>query len=236
MDNPFLIPFIQHVDAHTSIENLSAMLDRHPRNAIQHAPWNNGAATPEVAFAIAHNAEAILLKYYVTEQEIKASYHEFNDPVYEDSCVEFFISFQDEPEYYNLEFNCAGTARVQFGPGKQDRVFIPASRLESIRYLVSIRNKSEASISWELTLYLPLLVFKFHPDLDLAQTPSRINLFKCGDGLRQPHFLCWRNIIAEKPDFHLPAFFKDAIFKKPEPHQENRTSEPFGTADITNKS
>lgn len=212
MANPFLIPFLPQVDAITPIEILSKKLDSLSSNRITYAPWEEGTVLPEAAFSIAHNAKAILLKYYVTEQQIKATYHEFNDPVYEDSCVEFFISFNNEAEYYNLEFNCAGTARVQFGPGKTERNFICAKRLEAIRYLVSIRNASAAGVSWELTLYLPKELFKFHPNLQLEQTPVRLNFYKCGDALPVPHFLCWSNIIADKPEFHLPAFFKDAIF------------------------
>ncbi len=212
MDNPFLIPFLPDVDTRTSIEKLSDKLDSQMRNPISYAPWKDGAVLPDAAFAVAHNSEAILLKYYVTEQQIKATYHDFNDPVYEDSCVEFFISFNNEAAYYNLEFNCAGTSRVQFGPGKTERTFISPKCLKAIRYLVSIRNESAAGISWELTLYLPKDIFTFHPDLNLEQTPARLNFFKCGDALPQPHFLCWSNIIADKPEFHLPAFFKDAIF------------------------
>lgn len=213
MANPFLIPYLDQVDEQTPLETISGKLDALERNEIAFAPWADEHVLPSVGFAIAHSREAILLKYYVHEQEIKATYHNFNDPVYEDSCVEFFIAFDDEAAYYNLEFNCAGTARVQFGPGKQDRVFIPPGLLEGIRYHVSIRNNTGAGINWELTLYLPVALFNFHPNLQLEQSPARVNFFKCGDALQQPHFLCWSNILADKPEFHLPVFFKDAIFK-----------------------
>lgn len=221
MAEPFIIPFLQHPAEHATIAHLAQMLDELERNPIGFAPWATGAVLPQAYFTIAHNTEAILLKYYVQEREIKAIFRELNDPVYEDTCVEFFIAFNDEAEYYNLEFNCAGTARVQFGPGKQDRDFIPASLLESIRYQTSIQNKSGGGIYWELTLLLPREIFKFHANLQLEQTPAKVNFFKCGDGLLQPHFLCWSNIIAEEPEFHLPAFFKDAIFKNKAQLTEN---------------
>ncbi len=234
MAEPFSISFLPQVDQQTSIEALSDLLDGVARQPVAHAPWADGTAVPKVDFAIAHNAEAILLKYYVQEKEIKAQYHKLNDPVYEDSCVEFFIAFNDEAAYYNLEFNCAGTARVQYGPGKHDRVFIPDHLLERIRFHISIRNKSEAGICWELTLLLPKETFKFHPNLVLEQTPARVNFFKCGDRLPRPHFLCWSNIIADSPEFHLPAFFKDAIFKSRALTEENTNAVPSWTA-ITNK-
>jgi hypothetical protein len=214
MANPFDIPFLPKVGAHTQMEELSERLDQLEPNGIIFAPWATGAELPAVSFTIAHNSDAILLKYYVTEPEIKATYHNFNDPVYEDSCVEWFISFGNEADYYNLEFNCAGTARMAFGADRNERTFISARRLEAIRYMASIGNDSAAGINWTLTLYLPKQLFKFHPNLQLEQTPVRVNFYKCGDGLSQPHFLCWSNIIADKPNFHLPAFFKEATFNK----------------------
>jgi len=33
------------------------------------------------------------------------------------------------------------------------------------------------------------------------------NFYKCGDGLSKPHYLSWKPIVAEKPDFHRPEFF-----------------------------
>jgi len=224
------IPYLAEANEPTGIENLSQWLDELPQHAIGYAPWATGAELPEVSFAIAHNSGAILLKYYVHEREIKAAYHQLNDPVYEDSCVEFFIAFNGDAAYYNLEFNCAGTARVQFGPGKQDREFVPAELLESIRYHVSIHNEADAGVYWELTLVIPKEIFMFHPDLQLEQTPASVNFFKCGDGLPQPHFLCWSNIIADSPDFHLPAFFKDAIFKSEALNIEKPDAEPLWSA------
>jgi hypothetical protein len=234
MAEPLIIPFLQHANEKQMIEHLSEMLDELERNPIGYAPWANGAATPEAGFTIAHNTGAILLKYYVQEREIRAVYHQLNDPVYEDSCVEFFIAFNDEPEYYNLEFNCAGTARVQFGPGKQERAFIPGHLLESIRYHISIQNRSDAGICWELTLLIPKEIFKYHPNLQLEQTAARVNFYKCGDSLPQPHFLCWSNIIADRPEFHLPAFFKDATFNSKAQLTENNSAGSLSPA-LTNK-
>lgn len=60
---------------------------------------------------------------------------------------------------------------------------------------------------WELTLMIPLEVFSYHQINSLKGRQSKVNFFKCGDELPEPHFLAWRNIIAASPDFHLPDFF-----------------------------
>ena len=42
---------------------------------------------------------------------------------------------------------------------------------------------------------------------------ARMNLYKCGDNLSHPHFLSWRPIATEKPDFHRPEFFERVKFQ-----------------------
>jgi hypothetical protein len=42
----------------------------------------------------------------------------------------------------------------------------------------------------------------------------RANFYKCGDDLPEPHFLSWNNIIADKPDFHLPQYFGTLTFER----------------------
>ena len=224
MANPFTIPYLALQEASPTIEVISAGMDTLARQSLKYAPWAQESANlPTVDFAIAHHSTAILLKYYVHEQEIRAMYHKLNDPVYEDSCVECFISFDDDASYYNLEFNCAGTARVEYGPSRHERTFISPKLLEDIRFHVCVQNETPTGISWSITLYLPLTIFDFHRELVLEESKARVNFYKCGDALPEPHFLCWSNIEATNPDFHLPAFFKDAIFKTQANHKPINT-------------
>ncbi len=118
---------IPYLDGFDSIGDISRVLDGYGRRDIKYAPWANGTMQPQASFALAYSADAIYLKYYVSEYALKAQYTHFNDPVFEDSCVEFFIAFDDDESYYNLEFNCMGTSRGQYGPHKLGRTFIPAS-------------------------------------------------------------------------------------------------------------
>src|SRR6056297_1531811 len=67
---------------------------------IQELNWKNYPYLPGVAFRIGHVGNGIWLKYYVAEKYILARETRTNGDVYKDSCVEFFISF-DETNYYN---------------------------------------------------------------------------------------------------------------------------------------
>src|SRR5882762_1117564 len=111
---------LENIHSNTEIKVMSFLIDKVKRNELSHAPWKKYDYVPVVEFAIAYTADAVFLKYYVTEKSIRAINNEVNSTVWEDSCVEFFISFDNEESYYNFEFNCIGTARVGYGKSKHD--------------------------------------------------------------------------------------------------------------------
>ncbi|WP_454801201.1 carbohydrate-binding family 9-like protein [Mucilaginibacter phyllosphaerae] len=206
------IPYLNGFDDLYNLEDVSKVLDGYERMHIKHAPWANGGKLPSASFALAYGSNEIYLKYYVAEHTLKAEYSKFNDPVFEDSCVEFFVAFDDDASYYNLEFNCMGTCRAQYGQHKTGRTFLPVSLLKTIKHQTLIKNNTVGNIQWELTLCIPKKIFKYHPRLSFADSRAKVNLFKCGDGLPEPHFLCWNRIEAQKPEFHLSRFFKEITF------------------------
>lgn len=202
------VPFILQ-DESASINELSNKLDDISKELIANVPWESYPYKPEVAFAIAHGKDAIFLKFYVEEKHLRAVNSEPNEPVYEDSCVEFFISFEDEAEYYNFEFNCAGTCLLGFGKGRDGRELISPEIIKKITSQSTLRpaTNAEANIGWELTLAIPFSSFSYHEIASLKGKKCRANFYKCGDKLPEPHFLAWNTILSETPNFHLPEFF-----------------------------
>jgi hypothetical protein len=97
------------------IDGVRGLLDQQPKQQIDNLLWSITGYKPEVSFAMAYTNTSILLKYYVIEEHIKASYNEINDPVFKDTCVEFFVAFNGDDRYYNLEFNCIGTPLMAYG-------------------------------------------------------------------------------------------------------------------------
>jgi len=208
------IPYIpaQVMEAGNPTEDISAILNRHNRHTLTPAQWCANAAGVKTEFSIAYTDEHLLVKYYVSEPEVKAAYSLTNDPVYKDSCVELFIAFNDDDAYYNLEFNCAGTCLAQYGTNRTDRKFLPVNVLSDIRHMTTVKALAEGNIGWELTLIIPAAMFIHHPQLELSAGSARINAYKCGDDLQQPHYLCWGQIDSAEPDFHLSRFFKAVRF------------------------
>src|SRR5215203_2776745 len=102
------VPLLDILHKTSPTEQVSATLNTLIRHEMDIAPWTDFNYVPRVEFTIAHNNDCIFLKYYVVEVVIKAAYYQPNDPVYKDSCVEFFVAFNNEEDYYNIEFNAIG--------------------------------------------------------------------------------------------------------------------------------
>jgi hypothetical protein len=186
---------------------LDRVLNALPKQAIAEAPWPAYPYKPAVQFVMGYQANYIFLKYFVAEKAIRAVANQVNGKVWEDSCVEFFISFEDAA-YYNLEFNCMGTALIGYGPSKNERNRLPAPIVEQIiTHAVITRQPAKNSVQWELTLCIPVTSFIHHQPLTLSGRQCRANFYKCGDLLPEPHFITWSGIDTAEPNFHVPASF-----------------------------
>lgn len=72
----------------------------------------------------------------------------------------------------------------------------------------------EGDNRWSVVLAIPPQALFMHSLMDWSGLKAKVNLYKCGDKLSQPHFLSWKPISAPKPDFHLPEFFEQIKFSK----------------------
>lgn len=209
------VPYLNYLACNTDLKEISREMDKLNHHAINQAPWSGYPYKPKVLFTIAYTRDAILLKYFVQEKSIHVSCYTTNSPVHRDSCVEFFISFNDETSYYNLEFNCIGTCYAAFGSSRNDRQLLPAALLAKIRRLAEVESMEDAIkkyVQWQLTLVVPLEIFRHHELEQLKNRNCNVNFYKCGDALPEPHFLSWNKITADAPDFHLPAYFGQMEF------------------------
>src|SRR3546814_2213205 len=127
------IPFLGGINPHTTAEELLANMAPLAASELREVPWKAFPYRPSVHFKIAHTAVGILLLYEVQEKHVKAVYRNTNDPVYKDSCVEFFLSF-DGSTYYNLEFNCIGTGLIGYDPAQRaERKRLPRETIERVK-------------------------------------------------------------------------------------------------------
>lgn len=176
---------------------------------IEHDNWNYPVDS-KVNFGMAYDSDNLYLRYKVNEQHPKAVSTDTNGPVWEDSCVEFFLAFSDA-EYYNMEFNCIGTRLVGLGTSNKDREWLPESVVESIETQPSLGREpidlEDTPTEWEMIIKIPKAVFGNNVENFAAGQNYKANFYKCGDNQKQTHFLSWNPIGHETPNFHLPTFF-----------------------------
>lgn len=207
--NQLNVPSAPAIKRTKSIEDISYSLDQLPKNLIGMIPWAEYNYKPNVKFAITHSNDCLFLKFYVSEKAIRAVYCNTNDPVHKDSCVEFFVAFNNDKNYYNLEFNCIGTCHAGYGADRHERESLPEEVLSNIKSKAVIKqaNKTDQNINWELTLIIPIEVFCKHSLTNFHGVKGKANFFKCGDDLPVPHYLAWNDIKSKTPNFHLSEYF-----------------------------
>ena len=178
--------------------------------------WKEYDYKPRVSLAIAYSDYEIFLKYYVIENYFKAEKTETNQMVCEDSCVEFFVSPEDDGIYYNLEFNGIGTCLLGSGTGRENSKRADPEIIAGIRRLTSSGVKpvteKEGKFEWTITVAIPFGVFFHHKVKELKGRTIRANFYKCGDMLKVPHYVTWNPIGTEKPDYHQPKYFGELRF------------------------
>jgi hypothetical protein len=208
------VPFFYQMDKHSSVDEISILLDDATnREVIALMPWPKFNYKPKVSFAVGYSSDYLLVKFYVAEQYLQAVYNNINDPVHKDSCVEIFIAFDNDESYYNLEFNSVGTCFAGYGRNRDDRKNLPINIIQQIKHQTLVKNRDfNEGICWELTLMIPNEVFCYHKIISLKERTCRVNLYKCGDDLPEPHFLTWNEVYSDEPDFHLPQFFGNMQF------------------------
>lgn len=213
--NTITVPFLEGINQRTTAEELLVTMDSLVATPLKEVPWADFPYRPSVQFRIAHTAVGILLLYDVQEKHVKSVYRNTNEPVYKDSCVEFFLSF-DGVNYYNMEFNCLGTGLIGYGPAvKSARKRLAVETIEQVKTYGRIfpDTLESGDTAWQLLLHIPLAVFEAHSINSLTGLQCTGNFYKCGDDLPGPHYVAWNPINHPTPNFHLPQHFGTLRFQ-----------------------
>ena len=197
----------------TEAIQIPALLDKegvdfHP---INHVNWKEYPYCPDVQFRIAYCDEGLLLHYKVNEESVRAKYTTDNDPVWTDSCVEFFSIPAADGVYYNMEFNCIGTILIGAGAERKGRTRAQQDITHLVKRWSSLGRlpfeERSGGVDWELALLIPYRAYFLHQIASLEGQTILANFYKCGDELSTPHFVSWSPIVTDKPYFHCPEYF-----------------------------
>ena len=184
-----------------------ADIDKFAAAAVDCVQWPEAFPyKPKVKVRVAHDADALLVRFDVVENGLRAVCTHLNGPVWEDDCVEFFVKTPGSGYYYNFETNCIGIGLAAKRVSRDECVHFDDETMAKLGHHSSVPCEPvdlEGEHSWSLELKVPFSVLDCGPKPEVLEG----NFYKCGDKTAVPHFLCWNPIETPKPDFHRPEYF-----------------------------
>jgi hypothetical protein len=178
-------------------------------------PGSSPRNRPETAVKLLHDSSSIYVFFHVTDPFLLCRYTRFNEPVYTDSCVEFFFSPGGEDGYFNVETNCLGTQLISHvKAGKAVRFSEEEGNSIKPVPMITGPDQKTGKMVWTIGYTLDMELFqKYIPGLiPLSGKKWRGNFYKCGDDLPEAHWASWAPIGPEI-QFHVPEYFAPIIFE-----------------------
>lgn len=177
---------------------------------------------PKTKVKLLYDEEHLYGIFLVEDRFVQCVVEENNGPVYEDSCVEFFFSPDENNPlfYFNLEMNCGGVALMQFAtePRKKFNYILP-SEIAQVEIAHSLPNKVfpeiQEEVLWTIEFKLPFTILSRYSTISYPK-PGVVwkgNFYKTASKTSNPHYITWSFIDRPNPDFHLPEFFGSLVFQ-----------------------
>jgi hypothetical protein len=186
-----------------------------PALAIDTYLWLTNGYEPRVEARLCWSPQFLYVFFRVGEKEPLVRYRKFQDPVYKDSCVEFFVDMFPEKHlgYVNLEMNAAGTLLAAFGPDRNHRRPLWPEDLAGLGLLTGQEWWEEVGAAWRVEYKVPLALFqRLYAEEIRPGHRAAANFYKCGDETEVPHYGAWSPVGTPAPDFHRPEFFGELVF------------------------
>jgi hypothetical protein len=171
---------------------------------------------PVVQAKMMYDNENLYVIFLVKDRFVRCITKDFNGPVWEDSCVEFFFSPDNNfPErYFNLEINCGGTPLMHYNTiaGKETTILDPdqIARIEIAHSLPQIVDPEiNNQVTWSVEYRIPVKMFEKYSQVTYPKpgVEWRANFYKIAENNSNPHFITWSVVINDQPNFHLPQYF-----------------------------
>jgi hypothetical protein len=166
--------------------------------------WKDFPHQPDVKVYLGYCDQKLWLHYHVKNDFVRAVCRQDQEPVWQDSCVEFFLKQGDI--YRNFEFNSLGVCLSAFGPNREKRQALDPEIMSQILRFPSLKAESlpdeNIPVDWSLTVAIPLGLIGVN-----SGSQFYANFYKCGDKTKVPHYISWMTINTPTPDFHRPGYF-----------------------------
>jgi hypothetical protein len=179
---------------------------------------------PMAKAKLLYDSKQLKCIFQVQDQYVRCIHTEFQGPVYQDSCVEFFVQPKPDYGYFNFEFNCGGTLLASYitdptriGTDLKEYAPLTRNEVEQIDIYHSLPRKVfpeiQQKVTWQIEVSIPFLLFEKYigPLPDIQGNTWRANFYKCGDQTSHPHWASWSPVT--ELNFHLPVCFGNICFQ-----------------------
>jgi hypothetical protein len=179
---------------------------------------------PRTSVRLLHGAGGIRGVFHVDDQYVRSIRTGFQDQVFKDSCVEFFVQPRTDRGYFNLEMNAGGAHLCYFvedpartPAGLKKFTPLPPEHGREIQVRSSLPGTVDPEVreplAWELNFFIPLAVLENYtgPLGGLSGQSWRGNFYKCAEDLSHPHWVSWSPV--DEFNFHLPRCFGTLHFE-----------------------
>ena len=163
-----------------------------------------------VSVQLLHDGERLFLYFSIIGEAIRAVNTNDFDPIWEDSCVEFFMQREGEKTYRNFECNPLGALLAAERENREAARNLVGDMPSIVRHTTVHHRYDESGnqvSDWTLYLEISKKAMGFGENESLSGQTIRANFYKCGDETVEPHFLSWNRIETCEPNFHVPEFF-----------------------------
>lgn len=166
-------------------------------------------STPESVTAfgqICASEKALFVHLWVKQVQIRAEEYGLEGLPYKDSCLEFFFCPEEEnPEYFNFEFNLNKCLYLGIGKDLATRQRILLENVEEIFKPVTKRTQD----GWEIYYQIPYaFIYEYFPMFSVYEGKIiRGNCYSCSDLSNVPYYRSWRHVSEKMFTFHCPECF-----------------------------
>jgi len=180
---------------------------------------------PQTSAKLLYDETGLYGIFNVQDRYVRCIHKHYGEPVYKDSCVEFFVKPDSGMGYFNFEFNCGGAFLSSYivNPERTPAGFrefhpLPQDDVRNVIVHHSLPEVVEPEIiepvTWTLEFFISFTVFEKYAGH--IGNPSgrtwRANFYKCGDETLHPHWASWRPV--PELNFHMPESFGEIVFEE----------------------
>lgn len=195
-----------------------------PAVVLDNFPWDAAGYCPYSEAKLLYSSTAFYVLMRTFDDFLKAELTNHNDPVCQDSCLEFFLNPVPDRDqrYLNFEMNALGTILLGVGTNRHGRTLVDPATYHHFQVECSLDTASVRSYygqGWSIRYQIPFAFLeRIYGPLSLGPgSQMQGNFYKCGDGTPYPHYGCWNPIGTTKPDFHRPEYFGTLVLADAKP-------------------